>query len=218
MSDVLKSVRLDDHIMRTYYKVFIYIYAIGVFLSVMTKVPSLTVLIAVVISAPILGLYFSVYERNNLSKLYGILPIRKSDVVIGRYVFALLIVVTNGIIASAITYVLSSLLHAGDRLTYMAVVSASFLYFCLFLAVLLPVYFKYPFAKVYVLANLPYYVLAVLGGFVVRRTAFLKHVSQALQYFASHQAMILISAVGLGLVLLALSCSLSCLIYRRAEL
>ena len=45
-----------------------------------------------------------------------------------------------------------------EFLTYL---SGGFLYFCLMVAVIFPLYFKFSFSKVYILSNLPFYVLFV---------------------------------------------------------
>ena len=107
MSNILKSIKLDHDIMKSRYPMFIIGYIIGVFFAVITKIPIYGALIIMVISTPITGQYFSVYEKNNLEKLYGVLPLRKSEVVIGRYLYALCIVVINGIIAAIVAYIVS---------------------------------------------------------------------------------------------------------------
>ncbi len=57
------------------------------------------------ISAPVVGLYFLLYEKNNLTQLYGILPLRKKEVVIGRYLYALAFGIVNGFAASILAYI-----------------------------------------------------------------------------------------------------------------
>lgn len=219
MSDVLKSVKLDNYILRTNYKMFIVPYVIGVVLAVLAKMPALTIAAVMVISAPFIGLFFQVYEKNNLSKLYGILPIGKVEVVIGRYLHALLLGISNGILATIVMFVIALVLHRGlDYLTFAAIASVTFLYFCLFIGILFPIYFKYTYSKVYMVTNLPIYLLAVLTALVVRKTHFIQNMGQVVRYFTSHPQMLWIGGIGLGLVLLIVSCSLSCSIYKRAEL
>ena len=40
------------------------------------------------------GYTFSITEKNSMERLYGILPIRKSDMVIGRYIFIIIMGLT----------------------------------------------------------------------------------------------------------------------------
>lgn len=210
MSNILKSVKLDHDIVKSRYLMFI-IDIIGVFFAVITKVPIYGALIIMVISTPIAGQYFFVYEKNNLEKLYGVLPLSKSEVVIGRYIYALCIVVINGIIAATVAYIVSLLtnrvMSGPEFLTYLSV---GFLYACLMVAVIFPLYFKFSFSKVYIFSNLPFYLIFVILFVLTRKTNVLKQTGLTAQYLASNMILIAVIGIGLGLTLLALSCLLSC--------
>ena len=219
MSNVLKSIRLDNYILKAYYKTFIVVYVIAILIGIISQIPALTVVVVMVITAPFIGTYFSVYEKNNLGKLYGILPLGKFEVVIGRYLYALFLSIINGIVSGILAYIISIFINKGmDHLTFITCLSASFLYFCLFIAVEFPVYFKYAFPKVYIFTSLPFYLVFVVGAFIFKKTDILQHLSQIIQYFTSHQNMIWVTGIGLGLILLIISCPLSCLIYKKNEL
>jgi peptidoglycan/LPS O-acetylase OafA/YrhL len=211
MRNILKSIKLDHNIMKSRYPMFMIAYILGIFLAVISKTPIYGALVVMVISAPLTGQYFSIYEKNNLEKLYGVLPLRKFEVVIGRYIFALCIVVINGIIAAVLAYIISFLTNKGmsstESLTYLA---AAFFYVCLMIAVIFPLYFKFPFSKVNVFSNLPFYLIFIITFAFTRKTNVLEQTGPTSQYLASH--LIIIAAIGLslGLILLALSCLLSC--------
>jgi hypothetical protein len=219
MSDVLKSIKLDHYILKAYYKAFMMVYVIAIIIGIITQIPALIVAIVLVITAPFIGVYFSIYEKNNLNKLYGILPLGKFDVVIGRYLYALFFGTINGIVSGILAYIISLFLPKGmDHLTFIICLSVSFLYFCLFIAVHFPIYFKYAFSKVYILTNLPSYLIFVIAAYIFKKTDILTHLSQIIQYFTSHQDMIWLTGIGLGLILLIISCPLSYLIYKNNEL
>ncbi|HZK70196.1 MAG TPA: ABC-2 transporter permease [Clostridia bacterium] len=219
MSNVLKSIRLDNYILKAYYKTFIVVYVIAILIGIISQIPALTVVVVMVITAPFIGTYFSVYEKNNLNKLYGILPIGKYEVVIGRYLYALFLGIINGIVSGILAYIISIFINKGmDHLTFITCLSASFLYFCLFIAVEFPVYFKYAFSKVYIFTSLPFYLVFVVGAFIFKKTDILQYLSQIIQYFTSHQNMIWVTGIGLGLILLIISCPLSYFIYKKNEL
>jgi len=211
VSNILKSIKLDHDIMKSRYPMFGIAYILGIFLAVISKTPIYGALVVMIISAPLTGQYFSIYEKNNLETMYGVLPLRKFEVVIGRYLFALCIVVINGIIAAILAYIISFLTNRGmsglESLTYL---SGGFFYVCLMFAVIFPLYFKFPFSKVYVFSNLPFYLIFIITFAFTRKTNVLKQTGPAAQYLASH--LIIIAAIGLslGLILLALSCLLSC--------
>lgn len=187
MHNIFKSIKLDHHIMKSRYPMFAIGYVLGVFLAVISKTPIYGALVVMVISAPLTGQYFSIYEKDNLEKLYGTLPLRKTEVVAGRYLYAMLIVVINGIIAAVLAYIISLLTNRGmgtpEFLTYL---TAGFLYVCLMVAVIFPLYFKFPFSKVYVFSNLPFYLIFILTFAFTRKTDILAQTGSTSRYFASH--------------------------------
>ncbi len=219
MRNIFKSIKLDHAILKSYYKTMILYYVIGTVVGTISQNPAIAIAIVTIITAPFSGTYFSVYEKNNLNKLYGILPLNRSEVVIGRYLFALMIGVMNAVISIILAYILSYFVGSGiSRLDFILYSSISFVFFCIFIGILFPLYNKFAFSKIYLYANLPIYILGVLGVFIVKRTNILKNIGQTLQYFNTHQNMIWITCIGIGLILLLLSCTLSIMIYRKTEL
>jgi hypothetical protein len=219
MRNVLKSIGLDHYIFKSYYKTLIVLYVIAVIVGIISQMPVLTVAVVIAISANFIGTIFSVYEKNNLNKLYGILPIGKSEVVIGRYLYALFFVIINGIVSGILAYIISLFVNNGvSHLELLTYLSASFLYFCLYIAVEFPIFFKFTFSKVYVLTSLPFYLLFVIGFYITRKTDILKNLKQVIQYFTDHQNMIWVTGIGLSLVLLCISLPISCVISKRNEL
>lgn len=211
MNNIFKSIKLDHDIMKSRYPMFVIAYILGIFLAVISKTPIFGALVVMVISAPLTGQYFSIYEKNNLEKLYGVLPLRKSEIVIGRYLYAMSIVVINGIITAIVAYIISFLTNRGmsntESLTYL---SAGFFYVCLMIAVIFPLYFKFSFSKVYVFSNLPFYLIFIITFAFTRKTNVLEQTGPVAKYLASHLIIIAMIGFSLGLILLALSCLLSC--------
>ncbi|MFL0246289.1 acyltransferase family protein [Candidatus Clostridium stratigraminis] len=207
MNNILKSIKLDHNIMKSRYPMFV-IDIIGVFFAFITKIPIYGALIIMVISTPIAGQYFNIYEKDNLEKLYGILPLKKSEIVIGRYLYALCIIVLNGIMAAIVAYSVSIFTNKGmNSLEFLTYMSVGFLYACLMTAVIFPLYFKFSFSKVYIFSNLPFYLIFVLLFVLTRKTNVLQ---QTAQYLTFNLGMIAAMGFFLGLILLALSCLLSC--------
>jgi hypothetical protein len=219
MTDVLKAIRLDHLILRSRYGSFAIIFLVGIVVAVVAKTPELAIAFPLVLSAPFISTYFSVYEKNGLSRLYGILPLGRKEAVIGIYCLALLIVVVDAIIAGVFTYILSVVLNMPmNQVEFAAYVSVGFFYFCLVIAVLFPLYFKFSFSKIYVVSNLPFYLVFVASFLIVKKTDWLANLAQVLQYFTSHVPMIWVTGFGAGLVLLLISLPLAYQIHRRADL
>jgi ABC-type transport system involved in multi-copper enzyme maturation permease subunit len=219
MNNVLKSIRLDYYTVKVSYKIFVFaVYTLAIFLGVLTQ-PGLIIAIVMIFSAFISGSVFSIYEKNNLSKLFGILPLERFEVVIGRYLYALFFGVINGIISGSIAYIISLYTNKGfDHLAFIAYLSFSFLYFCLAVGIIFPTFFKFGFSKAFIFALLPLYIIFISPILMVRNTAALNKLQQIIQYFASHPNMIWVTGIGVGIILLVISCLLSCLIYQKKEL
>ena len=220
MANILKSVKLDHAVLKAYYKIFMGVYVLATIIAIVFKAPAVTIPVVIVVAAPFISVYFLVCERNTLSKLYGILPLRRSEVVIGRYTYALLFGVFNEVFSGILAYILSLILNAGISYPeFLIFFSTGFLYVCLYISIQLPLYFRFPFSKVYLFSNLPVYLVAVFLVYLLKRTDFLHQLNQAIQYFSSNQAMIwVITGLGLGLILVMISGSFSWLIYQKNEL
>lgn len=131
------------------------------------------------------------------------MPLRKSDVVIGRYLYALCIIVINGIIAALVAYIVSLLTNnAISSIEFLIYLSVGFLYACLMTAVIFPLYFKFSFSKVYIFSNLPFYLLFVILIVLTRKTNVLQQAGPAVQNLTSS---LTVAAIGLGLGLFLLS-------------
>jgi hypothetical protein len=105
-----------------------------------------------------------------------------------------------------------------SQLEFLTFAFASFAYFCLYIAVQFPIYFKFTFSKVYVFSNLPIYLLVVAADYLIRKDSLLQQLQQVIQYFAANPNRIWIASLGLGLLLLLISCPLSFWIHRKSEL
>ena len=220
MANILKSVKLDHAVLKAYYKIFMMVYVLATIIAIVFKIPAITIPVVMVVAAPFISVYFFAYERNNLSKLYGILPLRRSEVVIGRYTYALLFGILNEVFSGILAYLLSRILNVGiSSLEFLTFFSAGFLYVCLYISIQLPLYFRFQFSKVYIFSNLPVYLVAVFLVYLFKKTGFLHHLSQVIQYYPSSQEIIwAITGLGLGLILVMISCRLSFLIHQKSEL
>ena len=113
MRNVFKSMKLDYYVLKGNYKIFLlFAYLIGAALGVLTKYTYMMGMIVLLISAVSGTTFFQVYERNNLSNLYGMLPLKKSEVVLGRYIYTLMFGIINGIVAGVLTYIFSFVLKS----------------------------------------------------------------------------------------------------------
>lgn len=220
MANILKSIKLDHAVLKAYYKIFMAVYVFAAIIAIVFKAPAVIIPVVMVVAAPFISVYFFAYERYNLSKLYGILPLKRSEIVIGRYTYALLFGILNEVFSGILATILALILNAEiSTLEFLFFLSAGFLYVCLYISIQLPLYFRFPFSKVYLFSNLPVYLVAVFLVYFVKKTDFLHQLSQGILYFSSTQTLLwVISAIGLGLILVMISSSVSRLIYQKNEL
>ena len=156
MSNIWKSVKLDFSLVRPYVKTICFTIALPVVFAAINRSLMTGISFAMCFTAMISRSMFSITEKNDMERLYGILPIRKSELVIGRYVFIIIL----GILAllfSLITHpvILSSL---GENVSAfdiaVAAVSGIFL-FALYTVFLIPGYYKYGSIKGRVFMYIP---------------------------------------------------------------
>ena len=156
MSNIWRSVKLDFSLVRPYVKTICFTIALPVAFAAINRSLMTGISFAMCFTAMISRSMFSITEKNDMERLYGILPVRKSELVIGRYVFIIIL----GIIAllfSLITHpvILSSL---GENVSAfdiaVAAVFGIFL-FALYTVFLIPGYYKYGSIKGRVVMYIP---------------------------------------------------------------
>ena len=156
MSNIWRSVKLDFSLARPYVKTICFTIAWPIAFAAINRSLMTGISFAMCFTALISRSMFSITEKNDMERLYGILPVRKSELVIGRYVFIIIL----GIIAllfSLITHpvILSSL---GENVSAfdiaVAAVFGIFL-FALYTVFLIPGYYKYGSIKGKVFVYIP---------------------------------------------------------------
>lgn len=218
MSNILNAIRLDFYIVKSVYKTVALIYMLAILFGIIAQ-PTASIFIIMVFAVFFSGMVFSIYEKNHLNELYGTLPLGKSDVVIGRYLYALFFGIINAILAGIIVCFIYYFTNKGmDYFTFISTLALSFIYFCFAVGIAFPIYFKFGFSKAYVFTMVPLYLVFIGAVFISRKTNALNNLKLMIQYFMSHQNMILVFGILAGLILMVISCYISYLIYRKSEL
>lgn len=89
MSNMLKATKLDFSLVRPYFKVIGFTMLLPIAFAAINRSILTGVSFAMCFIAMTTGYTFSVTEKNSMERLYGILPVKKSEMVIGRYLFVL---------------------------------------------------------------------------------------------------------------------------------
>ena len=89
MSNMLKATKLDFSLVRPYFKVIGFTMLLPIAFAAINRSILTGVSFAMCFIAMTTGYTFSITEKNSMERLYGILPVKKSEMVIGRYLFVL---------------------------------------------------------------------------------------------------------------------------------
>ncbi len=162
MSNFLKSTKLDIALVKPYFKIICFTLLLPIVFTAINRSLLTGVSFAMCFIAMTTGYTFSIAEKNNMERLFGILPVRKSELVIGRYVFVLamgLISLIISLIAQPLVLkVLGETVGVFDIVT--AAIAGVFL-FALYTVFQIPGYYKYGSIKGRVFMYIP------VAGFLI---------------------------------------------------
>jgi ABC-2 type transport system permease protein len=219
MNRVLNATKLDFLAGKSALKMTAILLFFAVAIGALTKGPIYTMIFTMVFSVTSCGSIFSIHERSHSDKLYGILPLKKSEMILGRYLYALIIGAVYVVIAGILGCIVSRI--TGDSLdafSYWATLALAFIYFSFAVGISYPIYLKFTFAKAYIFTMLPMYVIAVLMLFLTKKTNFISDIGQVIRFFTDNQALIPILGILCGLILMTISALVANLIYTRKEI
>ena len=156
MSNIWKSVKLDFSLVRPYVKTICFTMMLPAVFVAINRSLLTGISFAMCFIAMTSGYTFSITEKNDMERLYGILPVRKSELVLGRYVYiiimGLLALIFSLIVHPVVLRSLGETVSAFDIAC--AAVSGIFL-FTLYTVFQLPGYYKYGSIKGRVFMYIP---------------------------------------------------------------
>ena len=123
MSNILKATKLDFSLVKPYVKVIGFTMLLPIAFAAINRSILTGVSFAMCFIAMTTGYTFSVTEKNSMERLYGILPVRKSEMVIGRYLF----VVSLGALALVISLITQPIVlrALGENVELFDIISAA---------------------------------------------------------------------------------------------
>lgn len=219
MNRILNATKLDFYAGKSTLKMTTFLLLFAIFIGAISKGPIYTMIFTMVFAVTSSGTIFSVHEKSHSDKLYGILPLKKSEMIMGRYLFALIIGTVYVVISGILGLVMSQIMEVSlDSFTFWATLMLALIYFSLAVGISYPIYLKFSFAKAYVFTMLPMYVIAVLILVLTKRTNFISNLDKTIQFFTDSPTLIPIFGILIGLLLLAISSLIANLIYTRKEI
>lgn len=215
MSNTLKATKLDFSLVKPYIKVIGFTMLLPIAFAAINRSLLTGVSFAMCFIAMTTGYTFSVTEKNSMERLYGILPVKKSEMVTGRYLFVLALgalALTVSLIAQPIV-----LRAMGETVEVFDIVSAAIgglFLFALYTVFQIPGYYKYGSIKGRVFMYIP------VVGFLA--TLFLLPKMPAdnpvLTTIVSSPVLLIALAIALVVVMYAVSIWLSIRIMENKEI
>ena len=156
MSNILKATKLDFSLVRPYFKVIGFTMLLPIAFAAINRSILTGVSFALRFIAMTTGYTFSITEKNSMERLYGILPVKKSEMVIGRYLFVLalgaLALVVSLITQPIVLRVIGETVEKTDIIS--AAIGGLFL-FALYTVFQIPGYYKFGSIKGRVFMYIP---------------------------------------------------------------
>lgn len=219
MNRIFNSTKLDLYTSKSTLKLTAILLIPAIIMGVASHGPEYAMLFTMVFAVTSCGTISSTQEKNHSEKLYGILPLKKSEMIVGRYLYALTIGAAYSVTAGIMGFVLSQAMGGSlDALSYWAALAVGFVYFGFAVGVSYPIYLKFTFAKAYIFTMLPMYIIAVLLLLLTRKTNFISKLSQITRFFTDHLYLAPIFGLLGGLILLTVSALVANLIYTSKEI
>ena len=213
MNNILKSARLDFFLVLPYSKRIILADIIMPVFYTFTTESILSAVSFTMCMAAILSCYtFSVSEKNGMEKLYGVLPVTKKELVLGRYVFTCLMGLFSLIMAIILHPAFLLLMKKECRPADVIIsVIAGILTFSLYTVIQLPGYYKYGALRARVFMYVP-----LVGFFAF--LYLLGSEKKSLTVLLGHPAVLAFAAVLLFIGAYAVSIALSIKFLEKKEL
>lgn len=162
MNNILKSTKLDIALIEPYFKTICFTLLLPIVFAAINRSLLTGISFAMCFIAMTTGYTFSITEKNSMDRLFGILPVRKSELVIGRYVF----VFAMGLLSLTISLIAQPLVlrAMGEGIGLFDIVTAAIaglFLFALYTVFQIPGYYKYGSIKGRVFMYIP------VAGFLV---------------------------------------------------
>lgn len=205
MNEILKAAKLDFSLIKPYMKTILFIMAFPVVFAAINRSLVNGVSFAMSFISMTTGYTFSISEKDSMERLYGILPVSKKHMVIGRYLY----ICAMGLLALTISLIIDPIvLHAlGTDVSYadiFAAAIAGIILFSLFTVFLLPGYYKYGAVKgrifIYVPAAGYFVVLAFVYLFGLTGSPVLSSIFSSPLIFVAIVLLICITAFLLSII------------------
>jgi len=231
MNRILKSTRLDFYSAGNPMITMMFYLLLNILVSFIIRNPLYALTTGAMLASTSNGSIFIIHERNHGGKLYGILPLKRHEVVIGRYIYGMIIGVINLVFAYILAFSIGVIFHMYSSFEIMntclpPMAAMMFIYYCLVIGTSYPMSFAMGYKS---LMSIPIVLIYLM--FQLFAIPFLYTMNPSSPgWFArngQHFLMQLINkyplfTIGLGLIIgltiIVISAAIACAIYKRKEI
>lgn len=160
MTRALTATRLDLLCVRPYGRQMLLLLTFAAGLGFLMEDPSIVVSMSAVFTVLVASYPWVVAEANDLETLYAVLPLRRSALVLGRYLFSVTLFLGATVVATGLALAAAGVRGDLPTPSDLALLgAASFAVYALMVGVQYPMYMALGYAKARLVATLPFLVL-----------------------------------------------------------
>lgn len=217
MNKALSFIRLDFITVKPYFtfkNLFIFS-GVALIMLISSGASASAIAMLMVYAALYVSYPFAVGEQNGIDALYTTLSIKRSTVVLGRYLFALIIDVCAGVLSYAFSFAALTIMQKDfNALESLVITLVMLLLYSVVQAVQLPIYFKLGYAKAKLLAYLPFIGLALVTLVItnfLKNSFSLQQITDFFGWFAANPLMsaLIATVIWIGIMIISVQVSLS---------
>ena len=216
MKDIKKIVNLDYISIKPYFTlknliIMIFLYLVYFFI---TSNP-LTANSAILIFSIVYSSYpFLIGEEAGIDSLYRIFGIRSEKVVLGRYVFALVLFIFALLISIVFSTIFSFFVETADIREFLATSLAYLLVYLIFISLKYPLYFKFGYKKAKSISALTFVLIGLLSFLVM---ALKDSLNDLFLFMENNIFMTLLISLLLVLLIVFISIKVSQKLYKKRD-
>jgi hypothetical protein len=223
MNKVMSFIKLDFVTIKPYVtlKNLIIFIAVAVIMIISSDMSASGIGVLMIFAGLYVTYPFAIGEKSSIDSLYITLSIKRSTVVLGRYLFAFVVDVCSGLLAYFFTFVIFIVLQKEfDAIESLLVLVVVFFIYSIIQAIQLPIFFKLGYTKAKFLGYIPFLgipVIVVLFGNFFQNIALSEKIVSFLKWFEANPLAVVLFGVVFWIVIMALSYQASFAYYNKRD-
>ena len=214
--NIKKQIKLDLISIKPYFtfKNLLIFSGIAIFYVFITKSPNIILTMSMFFAMIFSAYLFLVGDNSGIDGIYRLFSIDSKNVVLARYILALIIYVLASIIGLIYYLIVSIIKSYPIDMEILINFGVNFLVFAIIISLQYPIYFKFGYTKAKTWTILPIIILGILGGAV----GFLvKDIGEVINFAYQNKELIIISAIILVILIIAITIKLSIKFYKQRD-